>query len=183
MFKIFDEFAPILLLSFLMGPRKKIIADSVKGGKFSLVAIVTKMVRVCRKKAKFSRKVKYLVKEILATDFRIKRSEIRCRLSTDRVDLKFRNGYSIYGTVEIIKEELRFQIALSIFDAYEKAKRVVDIVDEPQSCVDFQNFKVLLYSSANFEKKLERYFKKVVHTEVYDAGVKTRLPLYLSFPA
>ncbi len=26
MFKIFDEFAPILLLSFLMGPRKKIIA-------------------------------------------------------------------------------------------------------------------------------------------------------------
>lgn len=181
MFKIFDEFAPILLLSFLMGPRKKIIADSVKGGKFSLVAIVTKMVRVCRKKAKFSRKVTYLVKEILGTDFRIKRSEIRCRLSTDRVYLKFRNGYSIYGTVEIIKEELRFKIALNI--DYEKAKRVVDIVDEPQSCVDFQNFKVLLYSSGNFEKKLERYFKKVVHTEVYDAGVKTRLPLYLSFPA
>ncbi len=73
MFKIFDEFAPILLLSFLMGPTKKIIADSVKGGKFSLVAIVTKMVRVCRKKAKFSRKVTYLVKEILGTDFRIKR--------------------------------------------------------------------------------------------------------------
>jgi hypothetical protein len=29
MFKIFDEFAPILLLSFVMGPTKKIIADSV----------------------------------------------------------------------------------------------------------------------------------------------------------
>ena len=36
---------------------------------------------------------------------------------------------------------------------------------------------------ANFEKKLERYFKKVVRKEVYEAKVKTRLPLYLSFPA
>ena len=140
------------------------------------------MVRVSRKKAKFSRKVKYLLKDILATDYRITRSVIRTRFSTDRVYLKFENGYSIYGTVEIIKEELRFQIALSIFHAYEKAKRVVDIVDEPESCVDFQNFKVLLYSSAKFEKKLERYFKKVVRQEVYEAGVKTRLPIYLSFP-
>jgi hypothetical protein len=104
-------------------------------------------------------------------------------LSIDRVYLKFGNGYSIYGTVEIIKEELRFQIALSIFLAYKKVKRVVDIIDEPESCVDFQNFTVLLYSSANFEKKLERYFKTVVRKEVYEAGVKTRLPIYLSFPA
>ena len=75
--------------------------------------------------------MKYLLKDILATDFRITKFVIRHRLSTDSVFLKFGNGYSIYGTLDVIKEELCFQIALSIFHAYEKAKRVVDIVDEP----------------------------------------------------
>lgn len=140
------------------------------------------MVPISRKKAKFVKKVKYLVRDVLSNDFRVTRSVIRNRLSTDRVYLKFGNGYSIYGTVDVIKEELRFQIALNIFVAYEKAKRFVDIVDEPESCGDFENFKVLLYSSANFEEKLNRYFKRVLQKEVYEAGVKTRWPKRVVVP-
>jgi hypothetical protein len=93
--------------------------------------------------------------------------------------LKFANRYSIYGLLSKIKQELCFQIAYNIFIANEKEKRPIQIIDKPEGCVEFQNFKALLYSSTNFEKTLTNYFKNVLVSEVYAAGVKTYLSKYL----
>jgi len=135
------------------------------------------MVLVTPRRAEFVKKLEYLVKKILKNDFKITRSVIN-QYSTDRVYLKFANRYSIYRSLSKIKQELCFQIAYNIFIAYEKENHSIDIIDEPEGCVEFKNFRDVLYSTTNFEKTLTDYFKNVLVFEVYAAGVKTYLSKY-----
>jgi hypothetical protein len=135
------------------------------------------MVLVTRRRMKFVKKLEDLVKNILKNEFKITKTVIN-QYSTDRVYFKFANRYSIYGSISQIKEELCFQIAYNIFIAYEKENHSIDIIDKPEGCDQFKNFRDVLYSTTNFEKTLTDYFKNVLVFQVYAAGVKTYLSNY-----
>ena len=127
-----------------------------------------------RKKAKFAKKLNYIVKDLLRSEFKIKKSFIN-EHCVDNINLKFANGTTSHGTVTEIKEDLTFKIAYKVFVTYEEEKRNLDIIDEPKGTADFIQFKDLLYSRVNYSDMLTDYFKKELFLAIVSAGVKTHM--------
>jgi len=127
-----------------------------------------------QKKAKFAKKLNYIVKDLLRSEFKIKKPFIN-EDCADNINLTFANGTKSYGTVTEIKEDLTFKIAYKVFVTYGEEKRNLDIIDEPKGTEDFIKFKALLYSRVNFGDLLTDYFKKELFLAMVAAGVKTHL--------
>jgi len=107
-----------------------------------------------RKKAKFAKKLNYIVKDLLRSEFKIKKSFIN-EHCVDNINLKFANGTTSHGTVTEIKEDLTFKIAYKVFVTYEEEKRN--------------------YSRVNYSDMLTDYFKKELFLAIVSAGVKTHM--------
>jgi len=136
------------------------------------------MWRSLRRKARFARKIKFLLDDILTHEFGIVSCEIIHALTDiedfDFGDVKFTNSKSLLCPVSLFEEELKLTIARSLFESYQEVKCTIDIIDEPKNCCDFNQFKKHISDYTHFNSTVKNYYVSVI-VPAFNTHIATKL--------
>ena len=137
-----------------------------------------KMRKPPRRRAHFTRKLKFLFDDILKSDFEVISCEIvHAYTDFDKFDfgiIKFSNGKDFLCPVSIFEKELNLHVLRELFKNYKAVKISVDIIDEPVGCRTLIQFHQHVRRYINYDSVMKNYYKNKI-VPAFNSQISTQL--------
>jgi len=131
-----------------------------------------------RRRAHFTRKLKFLFDDILKSDFEVISSEIvHAYTDFDKFDfgiIKFSDGKDFLCPVSIFEDELNLHVLRKLFKNYKEVKISVDIIDEPVGCRTLKQFRQHARNYINYDFLIKNYYKSKI-VPAFNSQISTQL--------